>query len=241
MSDIVLEVDGLVAGYGTVTVVHHVSLSVPRESIVSIIGPNGAGKSTLLKGVYGLVDVSEGRVLFRPATGDEVELTGLRPDQITAAGINYVPQLANVFPNLTVLENLEMGAVLSRETMDERLEVVHELFPLLDDRRQQRAGTLSGGQRQMVALGRAMMTDPELLILDEPSAGLAPQVIDEVMDLLVEINRRGVSILMVEQNARRSLAMSDLGYVLETGRNRLEGEGSTLLEDPAVVDLYLGG
>ncbi|MFP3915156.1 MAG: ABC transporter ATP-binding protein [Actinomycetota bacterium] len=241
MSELVLRVDGLVAGYGPVTVVHDVSLSVPRGAIVSIIGPNGAGKSTLLKGVYGLVDVSGGQVLFRPAAGEQVDLTGLRPDRITAAGLNYAPQLANVFPNLTVFENLEMGAVLRRDAMDERLEVVYELFPLLEERRQQRAGTLSGGQRQMLALARAMMTDPELLLLDEPSAGLAPRVIDEVMELLTEINRRGVSILMVEQNARRSLAVSDYGYVLEAGRNRIGGEGSTLLEDPAVVDLYLGG
>lgn len=155
--------------------------------------------------------------------------------------MNYVPQLANIFPNLTVLENLEMGAVLARARFDERVETVYELFPLLGERREQRAGTLSGGERQMLALGRALMTGPHLLLLDEPSAGLAPTIVDQVMERLLEINRMGVSILMVEQNVRRSLGMCDYGYVLEAGRNRMEGEGTSLLNDREVVKLYLGG
>jgi ABC-type branched-subunit amino acid transport system ATPase component len=218
-----------------------VSLDVPRGAIVLIIGPNGAGKSTLIKAIYGLVTTTAGTIELHPAGRDPLDITGHPPNRITAAGMNYVPQLANVFPDLTVRENLEMGAVLARDRFDERLAVVHDLFPILGDRPDQRAGTLSGGERQMLSLGRALMTGPELLLLDEPSAGLGPAIIDEVMDRLLDINRRGVTILMVEQNARRSLAMSDYGYVLETGTNRLEGKGSALLNDPAVVDLYLGG
>lgn len=240
-ADHILTVDTLVAGYERVEIVHDVSLEVPTGSIVSIIGPNGAGKSTLLKAIYGLVTISGGDVRFMEEGGKPVDITGREPNQITAAGLNFVPQLNNIFPNLTVLENLEMGAVLARDRMRERLKEVYDLFPILDDRRQRRAGTLSGGQRQMLALGRALMTGPRLLLLDEPSAGLAPTVVDEVIGRLVEINQRGVSILMVEQNARRSLAISDYGYVLEAGRNRLAGEGSALLQDPNVIDLYLGG
>lgn len=240
-TDSVLSVRHVDAGYGNVRVLHDVSLDVPRGAIVSIIGPNGAGKSTLIKAVYGLVTPTSGTVQLRRSDQEPLDITGYAPNRITAVGMNYVPQLTNVFPNLTVLENLEMGAVLARDRFAERLEVIHELFPVLADRREQRAGTLSGGERQMLALGRALMTAPEVLILDEPSAGLAPGVIDEVMERLIEINRRGVTILMVEQNARRSLAMSDYGYVLETGRNRLEGKGSALLDDPMVVELYLGG
>lgn len=240
-TDLVLTVRNVDAGYGNVRVLHDVSVDVARGAIVTIIGPNGAGKSTLIKAVYGLVTPTAGSVQLRRADHEPVDITGYAPNRITAVGMNYVPQLANVFPNLTVLENLEMGAVLARDRFSERLEVAHELFPVLADRREQRAGTLSGGERQMLALGRALMTDPEVLLLDEPSAGLAPVVIDEVMERLIKINQRGVTILMVEQNARRSLAMSDYGYVLETGRNRLEGAGSTLLDDPMVIDLYLGG
>lgn len=237
----ILTVENLDAGYGNVQVLSEVSVEVSRRSIVSVIGPNGAGKSTLLKAVYGLAQTTSGSVRFHPERKDSIEITGREPNEITAAGMNYVPQLGNVFPNLSVFENLEMGAVLTRDHFDERVETVYDLFPVLADRPQQRAGTLSGGERQMLALGRSLMTAPELLLLDEPSAGLAPNVIDEMMGRLVEINRRGVSLLIVEQNARRSLAMSDFGYVLEAGRNRLGGEGSSLLRDPEVIELYLGG
>lgn len=240
-TDHVLTVEKLFAGYGNVRILYDIDLEVPRGSIVSIIGPNGAGKSTLLKAIYGLLDTTEGRVRFQGAGEDPVDIGGWEPNRITAVGMNYVPQLANVFPNMTVLENLEIGAVLSRARFDERVEAVFGLFPVLAARSQQRAGTLSGGERQMLALGRSLMTGPELLLLDEPSAGLAPAVIDEVMERLLDINRQGVTILMVEQNARRSLAMSDYGYVLEAGRNRMGGQGDELLEDPQVVSLYLGG
>lgn len=240
-TDPVLTVRNVDAGYDNVRVLHDVSLDVPRKAIVTIIGPNGAGKSTLIKAVYGLVTLRAGTVQLRREHQEPVDITGYTPNRITAIGMNYVPQLANVFPNLTVLENLEMGAVLARDRFAERLDDVQELFPLLAERREQRAGTLSGGERQMLALARALMTGPEVLLLDEPSAGLAAAVIDEVMERLLEINQRGVTILMVEQNARRSLAMSDYAYVLESGRNRLEGQGSVLLGDPMVVDLYLGG
>lgn len=238
--DVVLEIRELVAGYEEVDVLHGVSVEVPRGAIASVIGPNGAGKSTLLKACYGLVRVRSGQVLFRPGA-DEHDITGAKPNRITALGMNYVLQLQNVFPNMTVLENLEMGAFLHPRALRTRLERVHEWFPLLAERRGQRAGTLSGGQRQMLALARALMTDPELLLLDEPSAGLAPSVVDEVFGKIREINRDGISMVIVEQNARRSLAMSDVGYVLDMGRNRFEGPGPELLSDETVTELYLGG
>ncbi len=236
----ILRTHELVAGYEDVDVLHGVSIEVPRGSIVSVIGPNGAGKSTLLKACYGLVAVRSGRVVFR-SDGTEHDITGTKPNRITSLGMNYVLQLENVFPNMSVLENLEMGAYLNPRTLRERLERTYEWFPLLAERRGQRAGTLSGGQRQMLAFGRALMTDPELLLLDEPSAGLAPTVVDEVFAKIREINEAGISIVIVEQNARRSLAMSDRGYVLDMGRNRFDGPGPDLLRDRTVADLYLGG
>lgn len=239
-ADEILVVNDLVAGYTEVNVLDGVSITVSRGGVVAVIGPNGAGKSTLLKAIYGLVRPRDGRVIFRPDT-DEHDVTGLKPNQITALGMNYVTQLDNVFPNMSVRENLEMGAFLMPGEISDRVDRVTELFPLLRERRRQRAGTLSGGQRQMLALARALMTGPSLLILDEPSAGLAPTIVDEVFAKITEINDTGVAILIVEQNARRSLAMCDYGYVLDTGRNRFEGPGEELLEDPTVTDLYLGG
>lgn len=241
VSDPILVVRNLDAGYGGMQVLWDVSVEVLRGSFVVIIGPNGAGKSTLIKAIYGLAETTAGSVRLHPPDEEAIDILGRAPHHITGAGMNYVPQLANIFPNLTVLENLEMGAVLARDRFDERVETVYELFPLLGERREQRAGTLSGGERQMLALGRALMTGPHLLLLDEPSAGLAPTIVDQVMERLLEINRMGVSILMVEQNVRRSLGMCDYGYVLETGRNRMEGEGTSLLNDREVVKLYLGG
>lgn len=239
--DAILSVDGLDAGYDEAQILHNVSVEVATGAIVAIIGPNGAGKSTLLKAIYGLATVTDGRVHLKLPDRPVTDLRGLRPDRITASGINYVPQLRNVFPDMTIMENLEIGGMLEPRRFDERLSQVQDLFPILRERTSQRAGTLSGGQRQMLALARALMTGPELLLLDEPSAGLAPSVIDEVMERLIEIRERGVSLLMVEQNARRSLAMADYGYVLEAGHNRFEGPGRELLDDPTVVDLYLGG
>ena len=231
-----LAVEALEAGYDEALILRGVSMSASADEIVSIIGPNGAGKSTLLKAVYGLVRVSAGRVRFEGG-----DLTGLRPDRITRAGLNYVPQVDNVFPSLTISENLEVGAVtVPRGERRQALDAVHDLFPLLRERSRQRAGTLSGGQRKLLALARALVTRPRLLLLDEPSAGLSPQAVELVFDKLVEIKRLGIGIVMVEQNARRALALSDRGYVLDLGRNAHEGTGAALLEDPRVAELYLG-
>ena len=231
-----LAVEALEAGYDEALILRGVSISASADEIVSIIGPNGAGKSTLLKAVYGLVRVSAGRVRFEGG-----DLTGLRPDRITRAGLNYVPQVDNVFPSLTISENLEVGAVtVPRGERRQALDAVHDLFPLLRERSRQRAGTLSGGQRKLLALARALVTRPRLLLLDEPSAGLSPQAVELVFDKLVEIKRLGIGIVMVEQNARRALALSDRGYVLDLGRNAHEGTGAALLEDPRVAELYLG-
>jgi ABC-type branched-subunit amino acid transport system ATPase component len=237
----VLETEEVSAGYGDVNILHEVSISVPRSGMVSVIGPNGAGKSTLLKTLYGLLRPRGGRILLRLDGSDETEIVGLKPNQVTALGMNYVPQLDNVFPNMSVEENLEMGAYLEPKRLGDRLERVFGLFPLVKQRFKQRAATLSGGQRQMVALARALMADPQVLLLDEPSAGLAPAVVDEIFDKIKEINGSGIAVVMVEQNARRSLAMSDYGYVLDVGKNRFEGPGDKLLHDEKVVDLYLGG
>lgn len=235
-----LETKALRAGYTDVNILHDVSISVPAGGIVAVIGPNGAGKSTLLKAAYGLLRPRGGRVLFRH-DDHEQDITGMKPNRITALGMNYVPQLDNVFPNMTVWENLEMGAYLRPTTFEQQIDKVFSLFPQLESRRRQRAGTLSGGERHMLALARALMMDPRLLLLDEPSAGLAPGVVDEVFAKIGEINSRGIAMIIVEQNARRSLALAHYAYVLDMGRSRFEGPGEELLNDPKVVDLYLGG
>jgi ABC-type branched-subunit amino acid transport system ATPase component len=241
VSDVVLAARDVTAGYaGGENVLHGVSIDVRRGSIVAVIGPNGSGKSTLLKTIYGLVPARQGRVTLHDAAGGAVDLTGLRPNRITALGVNMVPQLANVFPEMSVLENLEIGALPAHERFTEQLERTLAAFPMLRGLLRKRAATLSGGQRQMLGVARAMMSDPRVLILDEPSAGLAPAVLEEVFARVRAINAAGVSILMVEQKARQCLAMADYGYVLDQGRNRLEGPGATLLQDPEVVRLYLG-
>jgi ABC-type branched-subunit amino acid transport system ATPase component len=231
-----LETIDLRAGYGELEVIRGVSISVPPGAFVSVIGPNGAGKSTLLKAIYGLADTHAGSVRF-----DGQDVTARKPHELTRRGLNYVPQLDNVFPNMSVQENLEIGSVPRRERLAERLEAVFGTFPVLEARRRQRAGTLSGGERQMLALARALMPEPRLLLLDEPSAALAPTVADRLFEQLEAIHRSGVAVLLVEQNARRSLALSGYGYVLDMGRNRFQGTGGELLDDPKVVDLYLGG
>ncbi len=234
----VLRCEGVTAGYTPeVDILRGVELEVRAGELVSIVGPNGAGKSTLLKALIGTLRPSQGRVLLR-----EQETTGLRPHRVARAGVGYVPQLANVFPMLTVQENLAMG-VVGRRSIDTaaRTEAVFGLFPRLRERRRQRAGTMSGGERQMVAIARALMAEPEILLLDEPSAGLAPQAVDLIFDKVAEVNAAGTSVLMVEQNARRALAMSGWGYVLELGANRYEGSGPDLVDDPKVAELYLGG
>jgi branched-chain amino acid transport system ATP-binding protein len=232
-----LDVDGLESGYGDLTVVHDVDLQVDSDEMVAIIGPNGAGKSTLLKSISGLLTATSGTVTF-----DGAEITGLPPEEVIYEGICHVPQSDNVFPSLTVRENLQMGAWTLSDGADfeDRVGEVYERFPVLEERAGQRAGTLSGGQRQMVAMGSVLMLDPDLLILDEPSAGLAPQLVDDVFEKVVEINEAGTAILMVEQNARRALKEADRGIVLDQGENRFEGRGEELLEDEEVIDLYLG-
>jgi neutral amino acid transport system ATP-binding protein len=238
MADPVLRVDGLVAGYvAEVDILAGVDLSVYAGEIVTVVGPNGAGKSTLMKAICGLLRPREGAV-FR---GDK-RIDGLRPHAIARSGVGYVPQRGNVFTSMTIDENLDLGALPFREVdARKRRTQVFDLFPRLRERRRQVAGTLSGGERQMLAIAKALMAEPTILLLDEPSAGVAPLLVDLIFDTALEINAAGTTILMVEQNARRALALSHRGYVLDLGRNRFEGTGQELLNDPRVVDLYLGG
>jgi ABC-type branched-subunit amino acid transport system ATPase component len=231
-----LSAEGLVAGYvPDVDILDGVTFGVAEGEIATVIGPNGAGKSTLIKTIFGLLRPRRGRVTLH---GED--LTGLPPHSITRRGMSYVPQLDNVFPGLTVEENLEMGS-LERSRTKRRIADMYELFPRLGERRGQAAGTMSGGERQMLAMARALMPEPHVILLDEPSAGLAPAFIDATFETVRRINEAGVTVVMVEQNARRALAMSDRGYVLDLGRNRFQGAGRDLLEDPKVAELYLGG
>jgi branched-chain amino acid transport system ATP-binding protein len=231
-------VDRVSAGYGGLEVLHDVSLYVAQHEMVAIIGPNGAGKSTVLKAVIGLVRVSEGEITF----ADQV-ITGRRTDQLIRLGIGYVPQGRIVFPQMTVLENLEMGAftVTDRRAIAQTLEYVCDLFPRLAERRSQQAGTMSGGEQQMVAIGRALMTRPRLVLLDEPSLGLAPRFVDLVFDQLITLRDQGIAIALVEQNAARALQVAHRAYVLELGRNRFEGSAHELAADDRVRRMYLGG
>ena len=236
MTDTLLEARDLVAGYlPGIDILNGCALQVEEGEIVGVIGPNGAGKSTLVKAMFGLVGVRSGHVILR---GEDI--TGLPAHDLVRKGVGYVPQVRNVFATLTVAENLEMGLYLEPRLWNERFEFVTQLFPLLRQRRNQRTGSLSGGERQMVALARALMPNPQVLFLDEPSAGLAPTVQDQVFDRISEINAAGVSIVMVEQNARRCLQICDRGYVLDQGRNAHTGSGDDLLNDSKVVELYLG-
>jgi neutral amino acid transport system ATP-binding protein len=231
-----LHTEDVVAGYvPEVDILTGVSLKVREGEIVTVIGPNGAGKSTLIKTIFGLLHPRGGLVEFR---GEDI--TRMRPHSIARRGMSYVPQLDNVFPSLTVEENLEVGA-LEPARAEQGIERMYELFPRLGERRTQGLDTMSGGERQMVAMARALIPDPQVLLLDEPSAGLAPAFVEAIFAKIEEINRAGVTIVMVEQNARRALGMSARGYVLDLGRNRFEGTGSELLEDPKVTELYLGG
>lgn len=240
MSEPLLVVRDLCAGYGDEDILHGVSIEVTRGSIVAVIGPNGSGKSTLLKTIYGLLRPRRGTVTLAGSDGRALDLAGLRPNEITALGLNMVPQLANVFPDMSVLENLQIGARPIPERFQTQLEAVLGFLPQLRAMLPKRAATLSGGQRQMLGLARALMSDPKVLILDEPSAGLAPRVQDEVFAKVRAISGLGVSILMVEQRARQCLAIADYGYVLEQGQNRMQGRAADLLADPEVVRLYLG-
>jgi ABC-type branched-subunit amino acid transport system ATPase component len=233
-----LVADGITAGYGRMDILHEVSLHVRPGELVSVIGPNGAGKSTALKTVVGFLRPRQGRVLFGGQS-----IVGLRPDLVLRRGLAYVPQGRIVFPLMTVLENLEMGAYIERDRtrIAAALDRVFAMFPILAERRRQKAGTMSGGEQQMVAIARALMTSPRLILLDEPSLGLSPKFVTLIFDKLMEMRHAGYTLMIVEQNAARALAIADRGYVLELGRNRFEGPGRTLLEDPEVKRLYLGG
>ncbi|MGQ0624394.1 MAG: ABC transporter ATP-binding protein [Sporichthyaceae bacterium] len=231
-----LRASGIVAGYlPGVDILKGADLHADAGELVAIIGPNGAGKSTLLKAMFGLVPVREGTVTLG---GDDI--TGLRADQLVARGVGFVPQTNNVFATLTIEENLQMGVFRTPKQFKERFAYVADLFPMLGARRTQRAGSLSGGERQMVAMGRALMASPTVLLLDEPSAGLSPVLQDEVFIRTKRINRTGVTVVMVEQNARRCLQICDRGYVLDGGRNAYTGSGASLIGDPKVIELYLG-
>ena len=226
----------VVAGYlPGIDILTGCSIELHRGEIIGVIGPNGAGKSTLLKAIFGLVDIRSGAILL----GDD-DIGGMSPHELVARGIGYVPQTQNVFPRLSIGENLEMGIFQTPKLFQPRFDAVAELFPLLAERRGQRADGLSGGERQMVAIGRALMMDPKVVLLDEPSAGLSPAYQDQVFERITQITQLGVSLIVVEQNARRCLQICDRGYVLDQGTNAHTGTGQQLLNDPQVITLYLG-
>jgi branched-chain amino acid transport system ATP-binding protein len=236
MNKTILECNAVAAGYVKgLNILQGVDLVIYENEIVSIIGPNGAGKSTLLKAIMGLINISGGRFFI-----EGQEKTNLATHKIVNLGVGYVPQVANVFPSLTIEENLEIGSWSLKTNKKKALEKIYEDFEILKDRKRDKAGNLSGGQRQILALARALITSPQILLLDEPSAGLSPVAINEVFSKVKEINESGVAILLVEQNAKRALSFSDRGYVLDQGRNAYQGSGEELLNDPRVIDLYLG-
>jgi ABC-type branched-subunit amino acid transport system ATPase component len=231
-----LEAKDVVAGYvSEVDILHGVSITVHGGEMVAIIGPNGAGKSTLLRAIFGLLAVRQGQITLK-----EQDITNRPTNELVLRGISYVPQVDNVFPSLTILENLEMGAFVREKGVAERVDYVLSLFSDLADRRGEKAGRLSGGQRQMLALGRALMLDPDVLLLDEPSASLSPKMVEMIFDRIKVINAEGTGILLVEQNAREALTVAHRGYVLAMGENRLEGEAKSLLDNDEVGKLYLG-
>ena len=234
--DAILRIRDLDAGYGDLQILTDVDLDVADGEYVTIVGPNGAGKSTVMKTVSGLTTHMDGTIEYE---GEEIQ--GLAPEQIIREGIGFVPQTDNVFPGLSVQENLEMGAYILDSVPTDRMEMVYDRFPILRERSDQKAGTLSGGQRQMVAMGRALMLDPDLLLLDEPSAGLAPDLVTDMFDRIDRINDAGTAILMVEQNAKEALRRCDRGYVLVNGENRYTDRGEVLLADEDVRQDFLGG
>jgi branched-chain amino acid transport system ATP-binding protein len=226
----------MTGGYGGADILHGCTIAVDKGEIAVIVGPNGAGKSTAMKAVFGMLRLREGHVRL-----DGRDITALSPQERVRAGMGFVPQTSNVFVSLTVEENLEMGAYIRDDDFAETMEQIYALFPILREKRRQPAGELSGGQRQQVAVGRALMTQPKVLMLDEPTAGVSPIVMDELFDKIIEIARSGISILMVEQNARQALEIADKGYVLVQGRNRFTDTGQALLADAEVRRTFLGG
>jgi ABC-type branched-subunit amino acid transport system ATPase component len=234
-----LEVKDLYAGYQKLDILQGVNLHVKDSEIVCVIGPNGAGKSTVFKAIYGFINIRKGRVLF-----DGQDITDYRPQQLLKAGISIVPQLRSVFPQMTVLENLEMGMYLERDEtrVRQRIREIFDLFPRLAERAKQNAGTMSGGEQRMLEIGRALMTNPRLLLMDEPSAGLAPVITEIIFEQISHLNKElGLTVLMIEQNARQGLEISDRGYVLQLGVNSYEGPSQELLNDPEVRRAFLGG
>lgn len=230
-----LKIDGLKVSYGGIEAVKGITFEVPERKIVTLIGANGAGKSTTLRTIAGLVKPAKGRIHLQ---GEDI--TGLSPDRIVAKGVTLVPEGRHVFPDLTVLENLKIGAYLRKDDLTQDLNWVYELFPRLKERSWQAAGTLSGGEQQMLAVGRALMSRPKIIMMDEPSLGLAPIVVKGIFDIIKEINRTGVTVLLIEQNANMALRIADIGYVLETGNITMTGPGQQLLNDPAIKAAYLG-
>lgn len=231
-----LEVEAVRGGYDEVDILHGVDLKVDAGEIVAIVGPNGAGKSTVMKAVFGLVRVRSGQILF-----DGEDITHLRPDQVVRRGLCYAPQEENVFASLSVRENLDMGAYLRRDDYSAQIEKVYEIFPPLKEKRRRPTRELSGGERQMVAIGRALMLEPRLLLLDEPTAGLAPRFVELILERIRAINALGVAVLLVEQNAKQALELAHRGYVLVMGRNRFEDTGPNLLANREVAAMFLGG
>ena len=236
MADPFLIGEAMTGGYGPVDILHSCTIAVNKGEIAVIVGPNGAGKSTAMKAVFGMLNLRGGRVLLE---GEDI--TKLSPQARVAKGMAFVPQTSNIFTSMTVEENLEMGAFLRRDDIRGTMDQIYTLFPILKAKRYQAAGELSGGQRQQVAVGRALMTQPKVLMLDEPTAGVSPIVMDELFDRIIEVARSGISILMVEQNARQALAIADKGYVLVQGANRFTETGQALLADPEVRRSFLGG
>lgn len=226
----------LTGGYGGVHIIEDCSFNVNQGEIVSILGPNGAGKSTAMKAMLGILNLNEGNIFF-----DGHDITKLKTQDRIKLGISFVPQIKNIFTELTVQENLEMGAFLSESNIDSKVEEMFSLFPIIKEKKDQIAGELSGGQRQQVAIGRALMTDPKVLMLDEPTAGVSPVIMDELFQHIINIKKQNIAILMVEQNARQALEISDRGYILVSGKNAYEGKGEYLLNDSEIKKAFLGG